>query len=82
MYCSSVEPFPETGELANSTFHSAVLLSEPMHVFSAPRNLSYVTVSDAGIKRSFSSGCYEPWWQRCLFSRPFQFTSVVIAMLT
>ena len=39
MYCFSTKPFPETGELTNSTFHSAVILSKPMHVFSAPRIL-------------------------------------------
>ena len=42
MYCFSTKPFPETGELTNSTFHSAVILSKPMHVFSAPRILFYL----------------------------------------
>ena len=42
MYCSSTEPFPETRELTKWTFHhSAVPLSRPVHVFSAPRKLSY-----------------------------------------
>ena len=30
---SSTKPFPETGELTNSTLNSAVILSKPMHVF-------------------------------------------------
>ena len=50
MYCFSTKPFPETGELTNSTFHSTVILSKPMHVFFSPANPFYVTVSDAGIK--------------------------------
>ena len=56
MYCSSTKPFPETGELTNSTFHAAVLLSvlsKPMHVFFSPAKPFYATVGEAGIKGNF-----------------------------